>query len=113
MVSYEEINVAGRKKKGGGGGVAAAFLSVGGMMGAMWLGAIALMAGKALTVSMMALMLALLASLKKGGGGGEHSTSYEVISVPTGHGHHSHHGRSLVEGVQLAYRGHNATKDYT
>lgn len=106
--------VAGRKRKGAGAGLGWAFGLSGGMMGALGLGAIAMMAGKALTISMMALLLAALSALKKGGGGGDHGTTYEVINVPTGHGHHGH-GRSLVTGVELpggpagaelAYRGH-------
>jgi len=60
------------------------------------LGALAMMSGKALVVSLMALMLSAILALKKlASGGGSHSgTTYEVINVPTQGGHGSH-GRSL------------------
>lgn len=62
------------------------------------LGALAMMSGKALMTSMLALMLSAILALKKlasGGGGGGHSgTTYEVINVPS-HGGHGSHGRSL------------------
>lgn len=65
------------------------------------LGALAMMSGKALMTSMLALMLSAILALKKlasggGGGGGGHSgTTYEVINVPS-HGGHGSHGRSLT-----------------
>ncbi|XP_050436281.1 uncharacterized protein LOC126843028 [Adelges cooleyi] len=65
------------------------------------LGALAMMSGKALMTSVIALMLAAILALKKlaSGGGGHSATTYEVINVPshTGHGH----GRSLAHS--LAY----------
>lgn len=66
------------------------------------LGALAMMSGKALMTSMLALMLSAILALKKlasGGGGGGHSgTTYEVINVPS-HGGHGPHGRSLANDV--------------
>lgn len=66
------------------------------------LGALAMMSGKALMTSMLALMLSAILALKKlASGGGSHSgTTYEVINVPT-HGAHGPHGRSLAQS--LAY----------
>jgi len=60
------------------------------------LGALAMMSGKALMTSMLALMLSAILALKKlASGGGSHSgTTYEVINVPSGGGH-GPHGRSL------------------
>lgn len=71
------------------------------------LGALAIMSGKALMTSMLALMLAAILALKKltsgGGGGGGHSghtgTTYEVINVPSA----GAHGRSLSLAHDLAY----------
>ncbi|KAG8328205.1 hypothetical protein J6590_000862 [Homalodisca vitripennis] len=98
-----------RKKKGGGGW---AILMAGGMMGALGIGSLALLAGKALMVSLMALMLSGLVALRKGGGGGgDHdAATYEVINVPTGHGHHRRtfspfgYSRSLETGFDLPSR---------
>lgn len=64
-----------------------------GSMLAMKMAAIAAMAGKALMASMMAMMLAALAALSKKGG--THGSTYEVINVPGGHGHHAR--RSIQE----------------
>lgn len=69
------------------------------------LGALALMSGKALMTSMLALMLSAILALKKlasggGGGGGHTGATYEVINVPS-HGGHGPHGRSLAHS--LAY----------
>lgn len=73
------------------------------------LGALAIMSGKALMTSMLALMLAAILVLKKlasgggGGGGGSHSgTTYEVINVPSA-GAHGSHGRSSSLAHHLAY----------
>jgi hypothetical protein len=64
------------------------------------LGGLALLAGKALIVSKLALVLAGIIGLKKllgGSGGGHHETSYQVVS---GHGSK----RSFEDPHQLAYR---------
>ncbi|XP_046671063.1 uncharacterized protein LOC124361072 [Homalodisca vitripennis] len=80
-------------------------LLLGGTFIPLAFGALALLAGKALIVSKLALALAAIIGLKKlvgGGGGGE---SYQVVSVP----HHGagHYKRSLDdEAHQLAYKGH-------
>lgn len=76
----------GRKKNKGGGA-----LMLGGMMMITTLmstafGVMAMMAGKALLTSMLALMLSAMAISKKSGGHGHARTTYEVINVP--HGYH-------------------------
>ncbi|XP_060529421.1 serine, glycine and glutamine-rich protein-like [Cylas formicarius] len=100
--------------KGGGGGGMGAVLAMGAMMkGAlmsMALAGLAAIAGKALMLAMMSLVLSLLAGLKGGGGGGK--TTYEVVAKPVysqshshsvshedygGHYGHSGHGRSFAE----------------
>uniref|UniRef100_A0A1A9W5N2 Osiris 16 n=1 Tax=Glossina brevipalpis TaxID=37001 RepID=A0A1A9W5N2_9MUSC len=84
----------GRKGDGGGGGhggnkkggyeamIAAAMMIKGSLM-AMAIGAVALIAGKALMVALMALTLAAAAGLKDmSGGGGGKSTTYEIVAKP-------------------------------
>lgn len=69
-------------------------------------GALALLAGKALIISKLALALAAIIGLKKlvSGSGGGHETSYQVVTVPS-HGHGGgHYKRSVVDGSDLAYR---------
>lgn len=68
------------------------------------LGALAMMSGKALMTSMLALMLAAILALKKlaSGGGGHSGATYEVINVPS-HPPHVGHGRALAHG--MAYGG--------
>jgi hypothetical protein len=66
------------------------------------LGGLALLAGKALIISKLALVLAGIIGLKKllgGSGGGHHETSYQVVS---GHGSK----RSFEDPHLLAYRGY-------
>jgi len=60
------------------------------------LGALAMMSGKALMTSMLALMLSAILALKKlaSGGSSHGGTTYEVINVPSAGGH-GPHGRSL------------------
>lgn len=69
---------------------------------ALGLGSLALLTGKALIVSKIALLLAAIIGLKKLTGGGEHTSSYEVVS----HGGHGGYGRELSDAQDLAYRGH-------
>lgn len=72
-------------------------------MVAMAFTGLSLLAGKALLVSKIALLLSGIVALKKlfgqghGGGGG----GVEVVNVPSSHGHY---GRSM-DGDTLAYRG--------
>ncbi|XP_076678404.1 uncharacterized protein LOC143374285 [Andrena cerasifolii] len=77
----------GRKKKKNMSGLLAIPLLIGGTLVPLALGALALLAGKALIVSKLALVLASIIGLKKlvsGGGGGDHG--HEVVQVAGGHG---------------------------
>lgn len=85
-------------------------MMMGGTLMTLGFAGLAAMAGKALMVSMMALMLSAILAAKKHGGGEHHGSSYEVIQVPS-HGH-GHHGRSLDESPQttttdLPYRAYS------
>ncbi|XP_076240680.1 uncharacterized protein LOC143183126 [Calliopsis andreniformis] len=74
----------GRKKKKMGGLLAIPLL-IGGTLVPLALGALALLAGKALIVSKLALVLASIIGLKKlVSGGGDHG--HEVVQVSGGHG---------------------------
>ncbi|XP_067008105.2 uncharacterized protein Osi8 [Anabrus simplex] len=96
----------GRGKKGKLGGLLLLPLMMAAMMIPLALGGLALLAGKALLVSKLALVLSAIIGLKKllSGSGGGHESSYQVVSVPGGGGHH--YGRSLQgeAAQQLAYR---------
>ncbi|XP_047512859.1 uncharacterized protein LOC125054798 [Pieris napi] len=74
--------------KGGGGALLAAALMMKGTLAAAALGALALLAGKALMTALMSLLLSALVGLKGGGGG--KSTTYEIITKPEVSHHHSH-----------------------
>ncbi|KAK5644797.1 hypothetical protein RI129_006097 [Pyrocoelia pectoralis] len=101
-VKFSLANVIeGRKKKDKTGHMLMmGGLAMAGMMGQMFMGKIAFLAGAALLIAKMALMMSLLGALKKGGGGGggggnEHIV-YATSSDSGGYGH-SHGGwhRSL------------------
>lgn len=92
-----------KKNKGGGGGV----LAMGGMMLITTLlsaafGALALLASKALMTSIMALMLAAMAVVRKSGGHNAHArTTYEVINgLPSG-GYHQATNIKLEGGSNI------------
>ncbi|XP_014273828.1 uncharacterized protein [Halyomorpha halys] len=100
----------GRKKGGYGGGggdkkgggmIMMAAVAMGGMMMQMAMAKIALLAGKALLVGKMALLLSAIIGLKKlvggGGGGGE---SHQVVYATEAHGGGHGWGRSAHD---LAY----------
>ncbi|KAM0736214.1 hypothetical protein ACS0PU_010175 [Formica fusca] len=87
----------GRKKKNKMGLLAIPLL-IGGTLVPLALGALALLAGKALIVSKLALVLAAIIGLKKLVSGG-HDHGHEVVQVGGGHGS-SGWGRS---GHELAY----------
>ncbi|KAG6464211.1 uncharacterized protein LOC115454362 [Manduca sexta] len=74
--------------KGGGGALLAAALMMKGTLAAAALGALALLAGKALMTALMSLLLSALVGLK--GHGGHKSTTYEIITKPEVSHHHSH-----------------------
>ncbi|KAF5286530.1 hypothetical protein FQR65_LT12534 [Abscondita terminalis] len=104
-VKFSLANVIeGRKKKDKTGSMLMmGGLAMAGMMGQMFMGKVAFLAGAALLVAKMALMMSLVSALKKGGGGGgggggEHIV-YATSSDSGGYGH-SHGGwhRSLNGG---------------
>ncbi|XP_015525056.2 uncharacterized protein LOC107228192 [Neodiprion lecontei] len=104
----------GRKKgdgfgggKGGGGGVMMMALMMGKMMGALGLGALGLLAMKALMVSGLALMLSLIVAAKKLAGGHDDGGGHHVIYAQESHGHG--HRRSLddTDFGDLPYRGYS------
>lgn len=85
--------VEGRKHKFGKKGGLEALVAVGvmmkGMLMALGLGAIAMMAGKALMTALMALTLSGVLGLKSLAGGGK-STTYEIVAKPIYTSSHSH-----------------------
>ncbi|CAG4964191.1 unnamed protein product [Parnassius apollo] len=78
----------GGGKGGGGGALLAAALMMKGALAAAAMGALALLAGKALMTALMSLLLTALVGLK--GHGGHKSTTYEIITKPEVSHHHSH-----------------------
>lgn len=80
-------------------------------MGALGLGALGLLAMKALMVSGLALMLSLIVAAKKLAGGHDDGGGHHVIYAQESHGHG--HKRSLdgIDSSDLPYRGY--AFDYT
>ncbi|KAJ8715390.1 hypothetical protein PYW07_009872 [Mythimna separata] len=79
----------GGGKKGGMGGLLAAGLLMKGTLMSMGLGALALLAGKALMTAMMSLLLSAIIGIKSLSGG-QKSTTYEIVSKPVYSHSHSH-----------------------
>ncbi|XP_045780337.1 uncharacterized protein LOC123877564 [Maniola jurtina] len=79
----------GGGKKGGMGGLIAAALMMKGTLMSMGLGALALLAGKALMTALMSLLLSAIIGLKSLTSGGK-STTYEIVSKPVYSHSHSH-----------------------
>ncbi|CAG9794901.1 unnamed protein product [Diatraea saccharalis] len=104
--------------KGGGSGLLAVALMMKGALGAAALGALALLAGKALMTALMSLLLSALVGLK--GSGGHKSTTYEIITKPEVSHHHSHsheehheHEHGHHGGYRRAYdMGYNSYMPY-
>uniref|UniRef100_A0A182R853 Protein osiris 16 n=1 Tax=Anopheles funestus TaxID=62324 RepID=A0A182R853_ANOFN len=106
---------AGRKgklgKKGGLETLIAGAMMMKGTLAAVGLGALALIAGKALMTGLLALMLAAIVGLKSlasGGGGGHKSTTYEIVAKPMySHSHSEHdevgHGHTGYGGYGRSY----------
>ncbi|KAK9501637.1 hypothetical protein O3M35_012328 [Rhynocoris fuscipes] len=97
------------KKKGQGGMLLMGALGMGAMMIQLAMGKIALLAGKALLVGKMALLLSAIIGLKKlvgGGGGGE---SHQVVYATESHGggHGGGWGRSLNKFEQSNEKAHS------
>lgn len=91
------VSARGKKDKYAGPLLMGAMMVAGTLL-PIKLGALAMMSGKALMTSMLALMLSAILALKKlasGGGSSHGGTTYEVINVPS-HGAHGPHGRSLT-----------------
>ncbi|KAI4461709.1 hypothetical protein MML48_5g00002976 [Holotrichia oblita] len=107
----------GGGKKGGGSGVLVLIgVAMAGVLSQLFMGKIALVAGAALLMSKIALMITLLSSLKKSSGDGGGKESAHVVYTSSGGDSYSHsHGgwhRSLTHGndpQQLAYNGYVQT----
>lgn len=105
--------MTGRAKRKKYQGLIVAGLMIKGLMIAMAYKALALLAGKALIVSKLALVLAGVVALKKlfSGGGGEQKTTYEIVKQPVvSHAHQytsshevSGHGGDWVGGAGGGY----------
>ncbi|CAK9795202.1 hypothetical protein ANTPLA_LOCUS279 [Anthophora plagiata] len=93
----------GRKKKKNIGGLLAIPLLIGGTLVPLALGALALLAGKALIVSKLALVLASIIGLKKLVSGGTDHGGHEVVQVAGGHGS-SGWARSSHDLAYAAYK---------
>ncbi|XP_038219600.1 uncharacterized protein LOC119837888 [Zerene cesonia] len=113
MANEETETGRRRKVRGGGGGGAllAAALMMKGTLAAAALGALALLAGKALMTALMSLLLSALVGLKGSGG---KSTTYEIITKPEVSHHHSHsqeehheHEHGHHGGYRRAYDSNN------
>ncbi|XP_014272576.1 uncharacterized protein [Halyomorpha halys] len=90
------------KKRRGVNALLMMMLMMASMMLPLKMGALAMLAGKALIISKLALALAAIVGLKKLLGGDDHQDSYQVVQVPAGH---SHRKRSL----DLPYRAYRPT----
>ncbi|KAI4495824.1 hypothetical protein M0802_008447 [Mischocyttarus mexicanus] len=93
----------GRRKKNKMGGLMAIPLLIGGTLVPLALGALALLAGKALIVSKLALVLASIIGLKKLVSGG-HEHGHEVVQVAAGGHGSSGWARSSHELAYPAYK---------
>ncbi|RZF48326.1 hypothetical protein LSTR_LSTR010289 [Laodelphax striatellus] len=85
----------GRKKKDKGGHMMIGALAMGGMMIQMVMAKIALIAGKALLIGKIALLLSAIIGLKKLVGGGGGGDSHPQVIYAHGGGDHGSWGRSI------------------
>lgn len=94
LLDDTSLEEEGRKhkfgKKGGMEALVAAGVMMKGMLMALGLGAIAMMAGKALMTALMALTLSGVLGLKSLASGGGKSTTYEIVAKPVYTSSHSH-----------------------
>ncbi|KAL1137699.1 hypothetical protein AAG570_009395 [Ranatra chinensis] len=98
-----EGNIAnGRKKKGKGGMLMMAAMAMGGMMLQMVMGKIAMVAGKALLVGKMALLLSAIIGLKKLLGSSSGGDSHQVVYATESHSG----GGGWSRALEMAYRAH-------
>ncbi|XP_015114409.1 uncharacterized protein LOC107039357 [Diachasma alloeum] len=101
--------LGGGGKKGGNNFMILA-LMMGKMLGAMGFGALGLLAGKALMVSSLALMLSLIVAAKKFASSGSSDGGHHVVyaqEVSSGHGHHTK--RSTDDPELSPYSGYYPT----
>ncbi|XP_063989688.1 uncharacterized protein LOC135168963 [Diachasmimorpha longicaudata] len=120
--NFDEVvkgSLPSARRGGGGGGLGGGgkrggnnflllALMMGKMLGAMGFGALGLLAGKALMVSSLALMLSLIVAAKKFSSSGSSDGGHHVVyaqEVSSGHGHHSK--RSLDDPELSPYRGYH------
>ena len=107
LIEVRLLSYTGRKKKKNMSGLLAIPLLIGGTLVPLALGALALLAGKALIVSKLALVLASIIGLKKlVSGGGDHG--HEVVQVAGGHGS-SGWARSSHDLAYSAYKPSSST----
>lgn len=112
--SNDEEDVAsetGRKggkfgKKGGMETILAAGMMMKGMLMAIGMGAIAIMAGKALMTGILALALSAIIGVKSLASGGGKSTTYEIVAKPVYSSSHSHSVSHEDHGHHTPYNGY-------
>lgn len=109
--SEEENNEVGRKggkfgKKGGMETLLAAGMMMKGMLMAVGMGAIAIMAGKALMTGILALALSSIIGLKSLASSGGKSTTYEIVAKPIYTNSHTHSVSHEDHGHHSAYNGY-------
>ncbi|CAB3361404.1 Hypothetical predicted protein [Cloeon dipterum] len=104
------------KDKKGGGALLMGLMMMKATLGALGFGAIAALAGKALMVGLLAMMLSAIVGLKSLASGGGKSVTYEIVSKPVyshSHSHsseHEHGGYSGGGGSSGGY-GHRRSLD--
>ncbi|KAL5284821.1 hypothetical protein ACFFRR_006874 [Megaselia abdita] len=112
FLNNEEMTETGRKgggklgKKGGMETLLAAGMMMKGMLMAIGMGAIAIMAGKALMTGVLALALSAIVGLKSLASGGGKSTTYEIVAKPVYSNSHSHSVSHEDHGHHSAYNGY-------
>lgn len=85
----------------------AAGMMMKGMLMTIGMGAIAIMAGKALMTGILALALSAIVGLKSlASGGGGKSTTYEIVAKPVYSNSHSHSVSHEDHGHHSAYNGY-------
>ncbi|XP_059468798.1 uncharacterized protein LOC132192726 [Neocloeon triangulifer] len=120
--SFLAVQSGRGKDKKGGGALLMGLMMMKATLGALGFGAIAALAGKALMIGMLAMMLSAIVGLKSLASGGGKSVTYEIVSKPVyshsqshssehehGHGYGGGssygHRRSLDAAHEMAYAG--------
>lgn len=105
---FEEIQLLGRAKnkggKKGGGMMLMGGLAMAGMMAQLFMGKVAFMAGAALMISKMALLLSSVVGLKKLVSGSSGSDSHVVVASGADHGGWHRSLNPEDEAAIIAYR---------